>query len=357
MADYAATWQTNNVTVAPNGTDKIGALNESATLSTQGQSVTFVYVDSTQGWLNTMDSTSNVRGAVPFMSASVSGACNTLTTVCTNYKMAKFVGPGTFTVCAVASCTTLNAVAYMVVAGGGGAGPLGGGGGGGGFREGTTTPIVPYTASPLVAATGITVTATPYPITVGAGGTANLGTPGATSTFSTIDSAGGGSPPSNGGQVPSGPLSTGGSGAGGTHRTNGAAALGNTPPVSPAQGFPGATPGGTNHYSGCGGGGATEMGVTGAGSTTGSVGGRGGAGTNTQISGGPTAYSGGAGGSGYSATAGGAASPCGTGGAGAQYSGCLTGGSGTINSGGAGAGGHLGGPGGSGIVIIRYKFQ
>ena len=30
------------------------------TLSTEGQSVTFVYVDATQGWINTMDSTSNV---------------------------------------------------------------------------------------------------------------------------------------------------------------------------------------------------------------------------------------------------------------------------------------------------------
>src|SRR5210317_1407745 len=59
LADYAATWQTNSVTVTPNGTDKIGSTNESATLNTEGQSVTFVYVDSTQGWINTMDSTSN----------------------------------------------------------------------------------------------------------------------------------------------------------------------------------------------------------------------------------------------------------------------------------------------------------
>ena len=70
LADYAATWQTNNVTVAPNGTDKIGSLNENAILSTEGQSVTFVYVDSTQGWINTMDSTSNVRGAIPFITAT-----------------------------------------------------------------------------------------------------------------------------------------------------------------------------------------------------------------------------------------------------------------------------------------------
>ena len=60
MADYAATWQTNNVTVSANGSEKIGGSTDDATLSTEGQSVTFVYVDSTQGWINTMDSTSNV---------------------------------------------------------------------------------------------------------------------------------------------------------------------------------------------------------------------------------------------------------------------------------------------------------
>ena len=52
MADYAATWQTNNVTVSPNGSEKIGGTNVNATLSTEGQSVTFIYVDSTQGWVN-----------------------------------------------------------------------------------------------------------------------------------------------------------------------------------------------------------------------------------------------------------------------------------------------------------------
>ena len=63
LADYAATWQTNNVTVTPDGSEKIGGVNASVSLSTEGQSVTLVYVDSTQGWLNTMDSTSNVRAA------------------------------------------------------------------------------------------------------------------------------------------------------------------------------------------------------------------------------------------------------------------------------------------------------
>ena len=43
-----------DVTITPNGTDKIGGTNANATLINKGQfSVTFVYVDSTQGWLNT----------------------------------------------------------------------------------------------------------------------------------------------------------------------------------------------------------------------------------------------------------------------------------------------------------------
>ena len=43
------------------------------------------------------------------------------------------------------------------------------GGGGGGYREGKS-PVTPYTASPLNAPTGLTVSATAYPIVVGGGG-------------------------------------------------------------------------------------------------------------------------------------------------------------------------------------------
>ena len=71
VADYAATFQTNNLTVVPNGSEKIGgSINADAIFKyTEGQSVTFVYVDGTQGWINTMDSTSNVRG-IPFITAT-----------------------------------------------------------------------------------------------------------------------------------------------------------------------------------------------------------------------------------------------------------------------------------------------
>ena len=348
MADYAATWQTNNVTVTPNGSEKIGGVDGSATLDTEGQSVTFVYIDGTQGWINTMDSTSNVRGT-SFVTATVSGACNTLTTVCTNYKLAKFVGPGTFCVSALATNPANDAVGYMVVAGGGGAGAdRGGGGGAGGFREGTTAPIVPYTASPLAAATGITVTASPYPIVVGAGGVGTIrsprtqGTQGGVSTFSTICSAGGGN---SGDAVGSGPK-TGGSGGGGV-APGGAGGAGNTPPTSPAQGTSGGAggPAPAGYNSGAGGG--ASVAGTGGGS-----GGAGGAGATTSISATPTAYAGGGGGGGNSSF--------GAGGSGGGGAGGTCGGSpGTINTGGGGGGPRLqnGGSGGSGIVMIRYKFQ
>ena len=319
LADYAATWQTSNVTVSPNGTDKIGSLNQNAVLSTEGQSVTFVFVDSTQGWINTMDSTSNVRGAPPYIIASVSGACNTLTTVDTNFKLATFTGPGTFTVCSVAVSAADNAVAYMVIAGGGGNGNAGSGGGAGGFREGTTAPIVPYTASPLVNSSGITVTAQAYSVVIGAGGGA--GVKGSDTTALGITSTGGGL----GGDRPS-PGGPGGSGGGASDYAGSATGgAGNTPPVSPPQGNPGGD--GSSGENGGGGGGATGVGGCGTGVP--------GTGATTQITGSAVIYAAGGAGDGASPAPGPATPRANTGG-----------GSSTADPGA-----------GSGIVVIRYRFQ
>src|SRR5210317_1430762 len=95
LKDYANTWQTNNVTVTPNGTDKINGVNGNATLSTQDQSVTLVYVDSTKGWRAVQDSTSDVTGK------SFITATGGTITCCGDYKIHTFTGPGTFTVCSV----------------------------------------------------------------------------------------------------------------------------------------------------------------------------------------------------------------------------------------------------------------
>ena len=376
FADYAGTWQTSNVTVVPNGTDKIGSINENATLNVEGQSVTFVFVDSTQGWINTMDSTSNVRAAPPFIVATVSGACNTLATApcCANVKIATFTGPGTFCVSGVSGCAANNVVSYMVVAGGGSAGTNhGAGGGGGGFRE-VKTPLTPYTASPLDgypnAPNRVTVTAAAFPITVGAGG---AGTPkdseansGSNSVFSTVTSAGGGK-----GGTGNSPLRDGGNGGSGGASSSGpdtsvgSAGTGNTPPVSPAQGTNGGQ-GGTDNAtwrSGGSGGGATAAGgSTPPGPSFPGPSAAGGAGATTSISSSPLGYAGGGGSGGT--FQGGGASPCGSGLAGQgniPEGGTPTMANAAANRGGGGGGAGsdqtAGSSGGSGIVIIRYKFQ
>ena len=84
LADYAATWDSNNLTVSPNGSEKIGSVNADITLNTKGQSVTFVYVDDTEGWKNTMDSTSNITG-----NPNLAATGGTITT-CGDYKIHTF---------------------------------------------------------------------------------------------------------------------------------------------------------------------------------------------------------------------------------------------------------------------------
>ena len=367
VADYAATFQNNNLTVVPNGSDKIGGTNANTSLSTEGQSVTFVYVDSTQGWINTMDSTSNQRG-ISYITACGGNA----TVTCGNYKTHIFTGPGTFTVSALgARQPESDNVEYLVVAagGGGGSGPnsdAGGGGGAGGFRMRSTSP---GSNSPLNAPANLTITATGYPIAVGSGGAGgpcgNPGTAGGVSTFHSITSAGGGK--GNYGAGGGGPTGTsnGGSG-GGVHQE--AVALGNQPPVSPPQGSNGGTsgPSCTCSRNGGGGGGASAVG----GNASPGIGGTGGAGSyiSTPFVGptapsygtpgpvGSTRYFAGGGAGGSSPGRGGQSAASGGAGGGGGL-GCI----GTANTGGGAGGGNgagnNGGTGGSGIVMIRYRYQ
>ena len=373
LADYASTFATHNLTVSPNGSEKIGGNAIDVSLSTNGQSVTLVYVDATEGWVTTSDSSENILGS-EFICASVSGACNTLATApcCANVKIATFTGPGNFIVNAKAQCAANNVVSYMIVAGGGGgAARAAGGGGAGGYREVKSPSATGYTASPLdgyaTPANRITVpSAGSYPVVVGGGGAGGgppcceaLGAQGGTSSFLGIASAGGG--PGNGSAGNPGPDANGGSG-GGTGPTNNGGS-GNTPPVSPPQGNNGGT--GAVDYNGAGGGGAGGVGAN----SSPSGGGAGGAVTTSSISASPTAYAGGGGGSSFYVTnggPGGAGTPTsGAGGPGTSTTGAK-GGNGVVNTGGgAGAGSTgpantacgCGGVGGSGIVIIRYKFQ
>ena len=376
IADYASTSKTNNITVGRNSSNINGSASD-IIISIDGKSITLVYVDGTQGWKITDNADQTTEG--PSFITATGGTI----TCCGDYKIHTFTGPGTFTVCSVASSASQNIVSYMVVGGGGsggrgGAGGDGGGGGGaGGFRE-YKGPADCYTASPLngnPGGTEVTVTATSYPITVGGGSggsgpTAVNGGKGSNSVFSTITSTGGGGGGSNEYGIgfaspPSPDDGTGGSGGGG--RGGGVPSgvvtgQGNTPPVSPSQGNPGGFGGGglgpnplSPDNSSGGGGGATA-----AGSNSGpsSVAGNGGAGATTSISGSPTAYAGGGGGS--------AAPTIGSGGVGGGGYGSnaagANAGSGTANTGGGGGGAGCAvngysGAGGSGIVIIRYKYQ
>jgi hypothetical protein len=294
VSDYTRTFSTNNCTVAPDGTEKMGGVAADVTLSVDGQSATFVYVDGTEGWINVQETQTSQKGGLPFD------------------------------------------VEYQVVAGGGGGGgsscgPGSGGGGAGGYR-------IRYD-SPLNAPADLTlVSGTPYSIEVGGGGagggtSSRTGTNGSNSVFSTITSAGGGGGAGGGGPASPDALD-GGSGGGGAYQCSPAGRCGgsgNTPPVSPSQGNDGQD-GQAGNGRGEGGGGAGAVGNAGSGN----AGGPGGAGVASCISGSTaTTTSGGTGGS-YG-------SPCGA----SAPANSGNGGNGTGNP-------SSGGNGGSGFVYVRY---
>ncbi len=365
--DYRNTFDTNNFKITPAGSQKINTGAGSVLLSTEGEGITLVYIDSTVGWRSIQD---NVFADVGSNFITATGGTESTSG---DDKIHTFTSPGTFTVQSLAVSAPNNVVSYMVVAGGGGAGTGsnvsgqtgGAGGGAGGFRE-TKSPVTPYTASPLCGASTpgnvITVTATAFPITVGGGGAGGCqtgpftsgfqGTVGSNSIFSTITSAGGGKGGA-GGPSPGGDGGNGGSG-GGAGANNCTAGSGNTPPTTPAQGTNGNT--GASNAGGAGGG-ATAAG----GASTNNNGGDGGAGATTNISGSPVARAGGGGGG-----APGSKGTGGTGGGGEGREGPNgSGADGTANTGGGGGGAvsssncipTSGGNGGSGVVIIRYKVQ
>ena len=345
VSDYASSFASNNLTISPNGSELINGGNFDFIAKTSGISLTFVYVDGTRGWKNVNDGTTNATGLSDYITATG----GTITTS-GDYKIHTFTGPGTFCVSGggtapPSSGSGSNTVDYLVVAGAGGAGSdNAGGGGAGGYRESPGTANGSYTVSPLGTspAVALAVPAGGYPITVGGGGNGGglPSTPGVTgspSTFSTITSAGGGGgagDANNTSQNP-GPGTPGGSGGGGAFGSNAPVRVGgngNTPPVSPPQGNSGGN--GNPNSRGGGGGGATGGGQ-------GAPSGTGGTGATSSINATPT--------------------PRSTGGTGGPSSG-HTGAAGPANSGiggnGPGPGGStLGGNGGSGVVILRYKYQ
>jgi hypothetical protein len=355
VADYANTWDTNNLTIARNGSNIEGAASDFV-CNQEGASVTFVYVDATKGWVVTNSGNSTQAFGENFICAT-----GGTITECGSDRIHTFTGPGTFTVSSLATVAANNVVSYMIVAGGAGSGA--GGGGAGGFRE-FKSPVTPYTASPLEGATPITVTAQGYPVVVGAGSAAQTcnsapssnGSP--SSVFGVTSAGGGGS--AGFGSVPAATGIPGGSGGGGT-RNGGPrpGGNGNDPSTSPAQGNNGGAGYEGGNYGSGGGGGAGAVG----GDSPSSAGGAGGAGVATSITGSPVTRAGGGGGGSRCASGPNAGGAGGGGNGSGNCAGNQT--AGTVNTGGGGGGNENPGPaggisgttGGSGIVVIRYKFQ
>ena len=381
--DYRNTFDSNRLRIVPQSGQKIngGGDGLGVNITTEGRGVTFVYIDSTVGWRSVQDNDFSLEGASFICASGGTITCSG------DFKIHTFTSTGTFVVNSLSADAPNNFVSYAIVAGGGGgSGGTGAGAGAGGFRESRAANDT-YNVSPLNASSGptynIPVVAQTYPITIGAGGRgggygpsasnpaasgANNGSP---SVFNSITSTGGGgagtgSPNSSTDGQPGGSAG-GGNGGYGAPSYPGGAGNGNDPPVSPAQGTNGGggvivTPGAGGGYAGGGGGGATAAGA--AAVRPSGAAGDGGAGASTSISGSSTAYAGGGGGTAGNPTANHGSGGSGGGGAGVGPNVC--GNAGTANTGGGGGGigsacgstpPRLGGLGGSGVVIIRYKAQ
>jgi hypothetical protein len=247
----------------------------------------------------------------------------------TNFTAYAFTSGGTFSV------SNVTAYVDVLVVGSGGGGCSGGGGAGG------------YVFSNQMA-----VTAGTYTVTVGLGG--NHGQPnsysatnGTNSAFGTIIAYGGGA----GANINTAKGNDGASG-GGDGCSAGTQGVGGTNLWGTAQGYPGGgNLKGVGTYPCGGGGGAFSRGGDPANNATA---GNGGSGKTNTMSGVATGYAGGGGGANY--LTGGTNGTVNCGGGLGSSSG--TGGNATANTGGGGGGayatGHIGGNGGSGIVIIRH---
>ena len=311
FTDYASNFDTNELILSANGSQKILGETDDHKCITKNATVRLIYQDDTKGW--TADNIATTAVAVT--------------------------------------------VHYLVVAGGAGGGHVGGGGAGG-YRTnngGTALTLQPSTN---------------YTVTVGAGGNASTttsspanATSGSNSVFATITSAGGGFGGANTAAHTNGIAADGGSGGGGGWdgtATQNEGGDGNVPNTVPSQGNDGGN-GGLAHpyYAGGGGGGAGAAGSNAIYSGQ-AQGGAGGDGVANSISGSSVTYAGGGGGQGMQWTTGASGRPGGAGGSGGGGQG---GGSTTPTDGGTNLGGGGGSPGyttsgvgagGSGVVILSY---
>jgi PHD/YefM family antitoxin component YafN of YafNO toxin-antitoxin module len=234
VKDYASTFDTNNLIITPNGSEKIGGSTEDVTLTQEGGiAITLIYIDSTQGWLVT-SSGLQLDASRPID------------------------------------------VDFLIIAGGGGGAYFyGGGGGAGGYRNSYSTESSGGGGSSetsLALTPGVT-----YTVVIGGGGagtpgtpgTANNGTSGSDSSLSgsgitTITSTGGGGAGGAGADGLDGGSGGGGGGSIGTGGSAGGSGTAN-------QGFDGQTTPGDVQGTGGGAGASGASGGTGlASSITGS---------------------------------------------------------------------------------------
>src|SRR6056300_966535 len=142
LKDYARTWGTNAVSIASAKFDGFAATTPS--FSTNGETVTLVYMDGTKGWSLVNEDTTSSLGAT-----YITATGGTVTTS-GDYKIHTFTGDGCFVVSSLGGgipCAQASTVDYLVVAGGGGGGSgcqvlndmEGGGGGAGGLRFSAST--------------------------------------------------------------------------------------------------------------------------------------------------------------------------------------------------------------------------
>jgi hypothetical protein len=311
VVDYAGTFDTNKLTISPNG-NKIEGSTDNVLLNGEREGATLTYIDSTQGWL----ASSGINEGTDALSP------------------------------------TSYSVDFLVIAGGGAGGQhsstnSAGGGGAGGYRNSYSTETSGGGGSSEASLTFNIGTV--YTVTVGAGGTAvsnNKGNNGSDSSISgtglsTITSVGGG-----GGsvQTTNGNGKAGGCGGGACYGDDDTANDGGAGTAN--QGFRGGNKLANLSAVGCGGGGAGVQGTDGV-ATSGNEVTNGGNGLASSITGSSVTRAGGGGadcvnvGSSVGGSGGGGTGDTGT--------------AGTVNTGSGGGGDKSGtaGAGGSGVVILR----
>ena len=153
-----------------------------------------------------------------------------------DYKLHVFNSSSNFVVSDGGNSAGSNTVEYLVIAGGGSGGKSRGGGGGAGGYR---------TNYPSPASGGLSVTAQTYPITVGAGASAvatgpnnlqSAPTSGRNGSTSTFSTITSAGGGAGSSNTPPEAGADGGSGGGGADQAGGLGGSGNTPPVSPPQG-------------------------------------------------------------------------------------------------------------------------